>query len=63
MSNLFYPILAFEEHTPSPSLGYLFNRRWLDPYESVASPTIESGYPAPIAAGDVHRGHCHFAEV
>ena len=32
---LFYPILTFEEHQLSPSLGYFFKRQWLDPCESV----------------------------
>lgn len=35
MSISFYPILTFEENKLSPSLGYLFKRQWLDPFESV----------------------------
>lgn len=31
----FYPILTFEENKLSPSLGYLFKRHWLNPFESV----------------------------
>ena len=33
----FYPILTFEENKLSPSLGYLFKRQWVDPFESVVS--------------------------
>jgi hypothetical protein len=31
------PILTFEEATLGPSLGYVFDARWLDPYESLVS--------------------------
>ena len=31
------PILMFDEHRLSPSFGYVFDRRWLDPYESIVS--------------------------
>lgn len=29
------PILTFDERVLSPRFGYVFHRRWLDPYESV----------------------------
>lgn len=32
-----YPILTFDEAQLSPSLGYVFDHHWLDPYESVVS--------------------------
>ena len=31
------PILTFENATLGPSLGYVFDTRWLDPYESLVS--------------------------
>jgi hypothetical protein len=31
------PILTFNETSLSPSFGYVFDRRWLDPYESLVS--------------------------
>lgn len=37
MPTSFYPILTFEENKLSPSLGYFFKRRWLDPCESIIS--------------------------
>lgn len=33
MSSL--PILTFDERVLNPRLGYVFDRRWLDPYESI----------------------------
>lgn len=33
MSSL--PILTFDERALSPRLGYVFDRRWLDPFESI----------------------------
>jgi len=33
----FLPILTFDERRLSPSFGYLFDRRWLDPHESIVS--------------------------
>ena len=29
------PILTFDERVLSPRFGYVFQRRWLDPYESI----------------------------
>jgi hypothetical protein len=37
MSAATFPILTFDEATLSPSLGYVFDPQWLDPYESVVS--------------------------
>jgi len=37
MHELEFPILTFDEHRLSPALGYIFHRRWLDPYESIVS--------------------------
>ena len=31
------PILTFDEASLGPSLGYVFDARWLDPYESIVS--------------------------
>jgi hypothetical protein len=31
------PIMVFDECTLTPSLGYVFERRWLDPFESIVS--------------------------
>lgn len=31
------PIMVFDEHSLTPSLGYVFDRRWLDPFESIVS--------------------------
>jgi hypothetical protein len=31
------PILTFEEAQLSPSFGYVFDRKWLDPHESIVS--------------------------
>ena len=31
------PILTFDERALSPRFGYVFRRRWLQPYESVVS--------------------------
>ena len=33
----FLPILTFDENRLSPSFGYVFDRRWLEPYESIVS--------------------------
>ena len=33
----FMPIMLFDEQRLSPSLGYAFDRRWIDPYESLVS--------------------------
>lgn len=33
----FMPILTFDANSLSPSFGYLFDRQWLDPYESIVS--------------------------
>jgi hypothetical protein len=32
-----FPILTLDERRLTPSLGYIFNRKWLDPYESLIS--------------------------
>jgi hypothetical protein len=32
-----FPILALEERRLSPALGYIFDKRWLDPHESIQS--------------------------
>lgn len=32
-----FPILALEERSLTPALGYVFNKKWLEPYESVVS--------------------------
>ncbi|WP_204360102.1 hypothetical protein [Ralstonia sp. GX3-BWBA] len=32
-----FPILTLDEGRLTPSLGYLFNRRWIEPYESLVS--------------------------
>jgi hypothetical protein len=32
-----FPILTLDEGRLTPSLGYLFNRRWVEPYESLVS--------------------------
>src|SRR4051812_28473090 len=34
---LSFPILTFNEQRLTPALGYVFHRRWLDPYESIVS--------------------------
>ncbi|CAJ3886589.1 Uncharacterised protein [Burkholderia pseudomallei] len=31
------PILTLDEQKLSPSMGYVFNKRWLDPCESLVS--------------------------
>jgi hypothetical protein len=31
------PIMVFDDRTLTPSLGYVFDRRWLDPFESIVS--------------------------
>ena len=31
------PILTFDKAALRPSLGYVFDARWLDPYESLVS--------------------------
>ena len=33
----FLPILTFDPGSLTPSLGYLFDKRWIDPFESVVS--------------------------
>jgi hypothetical protein len=37
MAAMPFPILTFNEALLSPSFGYVFDRRWLDPYESLVS--------------------------
>jgi predicted RNA-binding Zn-ribbon protein involved in translation (DUF1610 family) len=32
-----FPILTLEERSLTPALGYVFNRKWLEPYESIVS--------------------------
>jgi hypothetical protein len=31
------PIMLFDERKLTPSFGYVFDRKWLDPYESIVS--------------------------
>lgn len=37
LASTFLPILTFDERRLSPSFGYVFDRRWLDPHESIVS--------------------------
>jgi len=37
MQTVGLPIMVFDERTLTPSLGYVFDRRWLDPFESMVS--------------------------
>src|SRR5271156_5007936 len=32
-----FPILTLEERSLTPALGYVFNKKWLKPYESIVS--------------------------
>ena len=32
-----FPILTLDEAKLTPALGYLFHRKWIDPYESLVS--------------------------
>lgn len=32
-----FPILTLDEAKPTPALGYLFNKRWVEPCESLIS--------------------------
>jgi len=36
-ASTFLPILTVDEHRLSPSFGYAFDYRWLEPYESIVS--------------------------
>lgn len=37
LTRLSFPILTLEERSLTPALGYVFNKKWLEPYESIVS--------------------------
>ena len=56
MSAATFPILTFDEARLSPSLGYVFDPQWLDPYESVVSMLWKHAWMNRLA-GHVVVGH------
>jgi hypothetical protein len=51
------PILTFEEAKLSPSFGYVFDRKWLDPHESIVS-ILWKFVRMNAVAGHVVAAHC-----
>lgn len=51
-----FPILTFEETNLAPSFGYVFDPRWLDPYESLLSMLWKFAHMNRLA-GHVVIGH------
>lgn len=37
MDTVTFPIMLFDERKLTPSFGYMFDRKWLDPFESIVS--------------------------